>query len=417
MLAALLAGFVIGTVFGAYLLYAVVPSASMSSGATPRDLYYDPAGNFPQYRDYYAARAAARFAAMGGAANEQALSGARDELGITTGEVTPSEAVEMVRAAQSVAAKENTAELNPDAGRFTLQDQQNLAALGDRLNATQGDLGTGAAGAASWRDLIRIGGLIGLAVLILLAALVLWLINRGLQTRTPTDGDEVGDEVTPTRTSTRTSARTSARTPTRSAPRTPLTATDAGRSADRPATSTAAPRSRSAEPPDVTADAPLADAAPASTAFNPLVDTGVDSERIGTYDTVYVIGEDRYDDSFPIHGSMGELIGECGASIVERVGLDSPARVVAVAVWLFDKGDFQSTTKILLTDFAFTDTAVRDKLRNRGDAVQVRMGVIDIVTSSLRIDVEVTALNCAPIGGVSNGYFEKLGLQFRVYRK
>ena len=215
MLAALLAGFVIGTVFGAYLLYAVVPSASMSSGATPRDLYYDPAGNFPQYRDYYAARAAARFAAMGGAANEQALSGARDELGITTGEVTPSEAVEMVRAAQSVAAKENTAELNPDAGRFTLQDQQNLAALGDRLNATQGDLGTGAAGAASWRELIRIGGLIGLAVLILLAALVLWLINRGLQTRTPTDGDEVGDEVTPTRTSTRTSARTSARTPTR----------------------------------------------------------------------------------------------------------------------------------------------------------------------------------------------------------
>jgi hypothetical protein len=405
MLAALLAGFVVGAAFGAYLLFAVIPPTDVTGGATPHDLYHDPDGNYPQYRDYYAARASDRFAALGGAASEQALMAARDELGVTTGEVTPADALAMVRGALLVAAKENAAEPNPDAGRFTLRDQQNLSALADRLEATQGnELSAAAQSVEASRNLLRIGGLIGLVVLILSAAVLLWILTRAL-------GPSEGTVVDATSEGVRTPSRTNNR--------------PAGRPAVVPISddrivvpdSEDAPRVRSAAP-AVTSDSPFAAggaAAPAATSPRQVVSAG--EQRIGSFDTVYEIGDDRYDDSFPIHGAMGELIGECGASIVERIDVGSPARVVAVAVWLFDKGDFQSTTKVLMSDFAFGDAALRDKLRNRGDALQARLGSFDIVTSALRVEVEVTMLECAPVGGASSGYFEKLGLHFNVFRK
>lgn len=425
MLAALLAGFVVGTAFGAFLLYAVVPSATAAAGATPKDLYFDPSGNFPQYRDYYAARAAARFTALGGAASESALTAARDELGVTTGEVSPAAAAAMVRSALEVAAKENAAEPNPDAGRFTLQDQQNLSALADRLTATQDLIVAEAVSADPWGNLIMIGGLLGLVVLILCMTIGLWLLSRALARReAATDATSDGAAVTstparparPARPANRISlGRSETHGSTASVPshRSSVDApvdvvvpeeTDAG----------VAPRMRSVVPPAAsTADAPLA---PTSTVAAP-ARSGVGEQRVDSYDAVFEIGNDRFDESFPLHGPMGELIGECGASIVERVDASSPARVVAVAVWLFDKADFQSTTKVLMTDFAFADAAVREKLRNRGDAVPARLGGFDIVTASLRVEVEVVDVEYGAVGGSSNGYFERLALHFTVFRR
>jgi hypothetical protein len=420
MLAALLSGFVIGAAFGAYLLFAVVSPADLKGGSTPNELYFDSEGNYPQYRDYYAARAAERFVSLGGAASEQALAAARDELGVTTGEVSPADALAMVRGAASVASRENAGETNPDAGRFTLQDQQNLAALSDRLAATQTDVVSAAAQAeAASQNLLRIGGLIGLIVLILAVAVLLWLLVRALaprelvtdsssdNVRLPTASSDGAPTAAPARRTVIRRAPAESQPAAESAPAT-RESVRADSRVIAPETDAGAPRRRGAGP-AVTSDGPLAatDTRPAANG----------EQRIGAFNTVYQIGDDRYDESFPIQGTMGDLIGECGASIVERVDVGTPARVVAVAIWLFDKADFQSTTKVLMTDFAFTDTAVRTKLRNRGDAVQARLGSFDIVTSSLRVEVEVTMLECAPVGGASNGYFEKLGLRFNVYRK
>jgi hypothetical protein len=414
MLAALLVGFVVGTAFGAYLLFAVVTPTMLKGGATPQDLYFDPSGNFPQYRDYYAARAAARFAALGGAASEAALTAARDELGVTTGEVSPATAAAMVRGASDVAAKENAAEQNPDAGRFTLQDQQNLSALSDRLTATQGDVVAAAQSADASLDLLRIGGLIGLVVLILCAALVLWLLTRALG---PRDGvpDVTSDaETTP---SPAPPARPARRVSVRPAPATDSQASPPA-SADivAPDTNPGAPRMRSAPAPASTADSPL----------RPTTQTGATPARaaageqlVGTFDAIYDLSTDKehFDNGFPIQAGLGELIGECGATVIERIDVDSPARVVALAVWLFDKADFQSTTKVLMTDFVFADAAVRDKLRNRGDAIPARLGSFDIVTSSLRAEVEVVDVQFGAVGATSNGYFERLALHFTVFRR
>jgi hypothetical protein len=393
MLASLIAGFVIGTAFGLYLLYALITPEALLSGVPPRQLFYDAKGEFPQYRDYYAARAASRFIALGGAGRPEALAAARDELGVTTGDTSPEQALSMVRAAQAIATKENAGEQNPDAGRFTLQDQQNLAALGDRLEATKADpIPTATAG--NGRTLLRILGLAGLLALTALAAFILWALSKALQ-------PALAENRPPLRAATR---------PVVEQPITPVYADEdeAEENADLDA-----PARRESASMASTVDAEM----PAGAMRSGVSAPAANEQLIGTYKTAYEIGDDRYDESFPINGSMGELIGECGASVVERVGLESPAKVAALAVWLFDKGDFQSTTKVLMTDFAYNDSAVKEKLKNRGDAVLARNGVFEILTSTMRVEVEVSGLDFAPIGNETNGYFEKVNLQFRVYRK
>jgi hypothetical protein len=181
--------------------------------------------------------------------------------------------------------------------------------------------------------------------------------------------------------------------------------------------------------PDTDPGEPRMRSAPASTSDSPLRPTtqtgatparaAAGEQRVGTFDAIYDLStsKDHFDNGFPIQAGLGELIGECGATVIERIDVDSPERVIALAVWLFDKADFQSTTKVLMTDFAFADAAVRDKLRNRGDAIPARLGSFDIVTSSLRAEVEVVDLQFGAVGATSNGYFERLALHFTVFRR
>jgi hypothetical protein len=134
--------------------------------------------------------------------------------------------------------------------------------------------------------------------------------------------------------------------------------------------------------------------------------------------TVYRHGDDHYDEDFAINGAMGELIGECGASIADRIGLDSPSRVSALSLWVFDKNDFQSTTKVLMTDYVWNDTVTRSKLKARGDAVlAMDGGVVEILTSMLRVEVQVSDLTLNTDKNPDHGYFQNVTLTFRVFKR
>ncbi len=401
ILAALFVGFLIGLLASAYLIYFVLAPDRLLGTIAPSMLFAD--GKTAQYRDYYAARAASRYAALGGGAQPAALQAARDELGVTTGAVTPLQALEMVRAAQVLATAENAAEPNPEAGRFTLADQQNLAALADKLDAVKGDPIEAVNNYAGQLRLFRILGAFGLIVLSAVLVGLFGLIDLWLR-----QGAAQAAAVAPAR-----SAR-----PAHHEDRDD----DSGRAPDLDNDGddfVPADTSRPLEPalrshPIETAETPMgagvARAAPAAVV--------ADREQlIGTFRTAYEIGDDRYDETFAIYGSMGELIGECGALAIERIGHEAPAKVAAISVFLFDKSDFQSTTKVLMTDYAFQDQMIKDRLKNRGDARRAENGVLQIMTSTMRVEVEISNLDFAPIGNQPHGYFEKVNFEFRVYRK
>ncbi len=120
---------------------------------------------------------------------------------------------------------------------------------------------------------------------------------------------------------------------------------------------------------------------------------GVGQPPLGHFLTTYQLGEDTYDESCPIETPMGEFLGECGMGISETIGVGDPDKVTAFEVWLFDKSDIRTVTKVLMSDHAFNDDALRARLASKGEAVLARPGAPFVLeTSGLQVRVEVTEL-------------------------
>jgi len=116
---------------------------------------------------------------------------------------------------------------------------------------------------------------------------------------------------------------------------------------------------------------------------------------LGRFVTTYGFGDDGYDTSFNIetHGADGEFYGACGVGFSEVLGEGSPDKIAAFEVWLFDKTDMdnvQTVTKVLMSEFAYKSEVLREKMKDRGEAVLVEKGqtiVIDGV--GLRLSAEI----------------------------
>jgi hypothetical protein len=130
---------------------------------------------------------------------------------------------------------------------------------------------------------------------------------------------------------------------------------------------------------------------------------------LGRFYTDYQLGEDTYDESFSIESPTGEFLGECGMGISEIIGDGEPDKVTAFEVWLFDKSDIRTVTKVLMSEYAYGDDALRAKLAPRGAAVLAQPGSpVTLETSSLAIQVDVTELEYGQEELPPGSYFSKL---------
>ncbi len=386
LVTALLAGLVIGLCAGVYVYYAWVPPEQVLRDSPPYNLAVGK--EFPQYREVYVARVANRFYAMG--ANQAALQEAYDLLGVTTGDVTLEKAYDMVALANEVARKD--IQRDPALRRFNENDQIAMTALEQALKTAldngQGpkpeDIKPGAPAQA--RTQSRVVGGIALLLVMALAGGLVFVVDQAVGTVVKSSSERQTDAG-----------------PSTQAVNAP--SFDAGRVTEQGAPN--APPLSPFTPGPITAPAPTVVAAPFS---EPLL--------ASFPPCTYVHGDDQFDEDFAINGSMGELIGECGASIADRLGLDTPARVSALAVWVFDKNDFQSTTKVLMSEYAYKEPNIRSKLTARGEPVLAQNnGVIEVLTSTLRVHVQVTGLQYNLDGNPPNSYFDRVTLNFTVYRR
>jgi hypothetical protein len=142
----------------------------------------------------------------------------------------------------------------------------------------------------------------------------------------------------------------------------------------------------------------------------PLVPTG--PPPLGHFVTTYDLGHDTYDESFSIETPMGEFLGECGVGISEALGAGEPAKVTAFEVWLFDKSDIRTITKVLMSQHAYNDDALRAKLASKGDAVLAELGK-DVVleTTALRVDARVVDMEYDGGAVPPQSHFTKLTVE------
>lgn len=140
---------------------------------------------------------------------------------------------------------------------------------------------------------------------------------------------------------------------------------------------------------------------------------------IARFRTSYGRGHDTYDDSFSIENAKGDFLGECGVGISESIGTDSPKNVTAIEVWLFDKNDIRTITKVIMSDHAFFDDALKAKLAPKGEPVLAREGeTIVLETATLIINALISEMEYGTDGMLSpDSYFDRFTIELSAWAK
>jgi hypothetical protein len=139
---------------------------------------------------------------------------------------------------------------------------------------------------------------------------------------------------------------------------------------------------------------------------------------IAQYITTYTLGDDLYDESFSIDSPSGEFLGECGVSVSDHMGVGDPKKVTAFEVWLFDKNDIQTVTKVLMSEHAFNSPEISHKLVSKGEPVVVEPGKhILLETATLQLEARVVDMSYGQGALPPNSYFERLILELAIWPK
>ncbi len=147
-------------------------------------------------------------------------------------------------------------------------------------------------------------------------------------------------------------------------------------------------------------------------------DANMVATPLARFQTTYVQGHDSYDDSFSIENSNGDFLGECGVGISESLGTDTPKNVTAFEIWLFDKNDIRTVTKVIMSDHAFFDEAIKAKLATKGEQVLARENeTIVLETASLIINAEIKEMRYGTGTLPPESYFERFTIELSAWAK
>lgn len=139
---------------------------------------------------------------------------------------------------------------------------------------------------------------------------------------------------------------------------------------------------------------------------------------LARFETTYVRGHDTYDDSFSIENADGDFLGECGVGLSETIGADMPKNVTALEVWLFDKNDIRTVTKVVMSDHAFFDEAIKAKLAPKGEPMLARPDdVIVLETASLIVNAEITEMEYGTGTLPPQSFFERITVELSAWAK
>ena len=132
--------------------------------------------------------------------------------------------------------------------------------------------------------------------------------------------------------------------------------------------------------------------------------------------TTYVLGDDLYDESFSIDTGGGEFLGEYGVGVSETIGVGEPKKVAALEIWLFDKNDIKTATKVLMSEHAYNDPNIRARLEPKGDLNVIRPGEqVLLETETLQLLATAVDLEYGMGALPQNSYFERITLELAIW--
>jgi len=143
-----------------------------------------------------------------------------------------------------------------------------------------------------------------------------------------------------------------------------------------------------------------------------------ETEPVAQFMTTYAFGDDLYDDSFSVDSPSGEFLGECGVGVSETVGVGEPKRVSAFEIWLFDKNDIQTVTKVVMSEYAHNDDKTRIRLESKGELVLAEPGKkVLLETATLQLEARIIDMAYGEGAAPDLSFFERLTLELLVWPK
>ena len=134
--------------------------------------------------------------------------------------------------------------------------------------------------------------------------------------------------------------------------------------------------------------------------------------------TTYVLGDDLYDESFSIDTTGGDFLGEYGVGVSETIGVGDPKKVTALEIWLFDKNDIKTATKVLMSPHAFSDAGIRSRLEAKGELIQVEpQKQVMLETETLQLLATVVDLQYGDGSMPDKSYFDRVTLELAIWHK
>lgn len=132
--------------------------------------------------------------------------------------------------------------------------------------------------------------------------------------------------------------------------------------------------------------------------------------------TTYVLGDDLYDESFSIDTGGGEFLGEYGVGVSETIGVGEPKKVAALEIWLFDKNDIKTATKVLMSEHAYNDPNIRARLEPKGELVVVKpQEQVLLETATLQLLATVVDMEYGTGAMPPRSHFERITLELAVW--
>jgi hypothetical protein len=163
---------------------------------------------------------------------------------------------------------------------------------------------------------------------------------------------------------------------------------------------------------------PATGAVPTPPRVTPAVAAGamVATTKVGEFRPHYTMGEPDYDEPFDIIDSAGGYLGQCGLELNDPVGRGHD-QAAALQIWLWDTNDQDTKVKVLMSEGAYRDTAIRDQLKGEHEALPIRPGA-EFELSSYKLVLRGTVdrleyVNQEP----ANTVFSDLLIRLQVYRK
>lgn len=136
------------------------------------------------------------------------------------------------------------------------------------------------------------------------------------------------------------------------------------------------------------------------------------------YKAIYQLGDDLFDETFSIDDYDDEFIGECGIGIAETINTTEPKAVTAFEAWLFDRQDTTTPTFFMLSEYAYQQPEMLERLKNKGQYDVIKVGQSYIIeTFALKMTLTVLEIVYGTESSDPRSYFDRVVFDVEVVRR